>query len=66
MQLISRHKLGAEATGIWVAPSCLIQYIPDHFVRTLTLKSAKQLSVFCEGPGAGCDLEGALIFLDAF
>lgn len=54
MQLISRHKLGDKATGIWVAQSWLIQYIPDYSDRTLTLKSASYLSIPCEGLGAHC------------
>lgn len=66
MQLISRHKLRAEAAGIWVTQSCLIQYIPGHFGRTLTLKSAIQLCLLCEGPGTGCDLEAALICFECF
>lgn len=66
MQLLSRQTLGAGAAGIRIARSYLVQSTPDHFERTMTLKSASRLSIVCEGPGTGCDLEVAVTCFGCF
>lgn len=66
MHLLSSQKLAAEAASIRITRSYLVQSIPDHFERTVTLKSASRLFILYEGPGTGCDLEAAATCFGCF